>query len=165
MRGGKRMGRMEQLRSWWKARPGKAPAGEKRETVAVDVSQAARIAFWLGQEDIACAGYTRLCDCPEIQTAVHRIAELIGSMTVYLMTNTDKGDERIINELSRKIDIEPCANMTRMQWMTAVVSNLLLHGDGNSVVVPHTSGGLLTDLEPIAAARVQLQPAFRRRSW
>ena len=153
------MGRMEQLRSWWKARPGKAPAGEKRETVAVDVSQAARIAFWLGQGDIACAGYTRLCDCPEIQTAVHRIAELIGSMTVYLMTNTDKGDERIINELSRKIDIEPCANMTRMQWMTAVVSNLLLHGDGNSVVVPHTSGGLLTDLEPIAAARVQLQPA------
>ena len=117
------------------------------------------LAFWLGSGNIECAGYTRLCDCPEIQTAVLRIAELIGSMTVYLMANTDKGDERITNELSRKIDIEPCENMTRMEWMTAVVMNLLLHGDGNSVVVPHTEGGLLTDLEPIAAGRVTLQAA------
>lgn len=150
------MGRMEQLRSWWSERPGKKPAIEKRETA--DVSQAARIAFWLGQGDIACTGYTRLCDCPEIQTGVMRIAELIGSMTVYLMNNTDKGDERIINELSRKIDIEPCEHMTRMEWMTAVVMNLLLHGDGNSIVVPHTQAGLLGDLEPIAASRVSLTP-------
>ena len=150
------MGRMEQLRSWWSERPGKKPATEKRETA--DVSQAARIAFWLGQGDIACTGYTRLCDCPEIQTGVMRIAELIGSMTVYLMNNTDKGDERIINELSRKIDIEPCEHMTRMEWMTAVVMNLLLHGDGNSIVVPHTQAGLLGDLEPIAASRVSLTP-------
>lgn len=115
------------------------------------------LAFWLGSGDINCTGYTRLCDCPEIQTACLRIAELIGSMTVYLMANTDKGDERIVNELSRKIDIEPCANMTRMEWMTAVVMNLLLHGNGNSIVVPHTRDGLLTDLEPIAAKRVTLQ--------
>ena len=125
---------------------------EKRETISL--KNPGQIAFWLGSEAIECAGYTRLCDCPAIQTACLRIAELIGSMTIYLMNNTDKGDERIINELSRKIDIEPCANMTRMEWMVAVVMNLLLHGNGNSVVVPHTSGGILTDLEPIGAGRV-----------
>ena len=125
---------------------------EKRETISL--KNPGQIAFWLGSEAIECAGYTRLCDCPEIQTACLRIAELIGSMTIYLMNNTDKGDERIINELSRKIDIEPCANMTRMEWMVAVLMNLLLHGNGNSVVVPHTSGGILTDLEPIGAGRV-----------
>jgi len=157
------MGRMEQLRSWWNSRPrrgagtgnGVTGAGTTRDGIRLD--NPAQIAFWLGQDSIECAGYTRLSDCPEIQTAVLKIAELIGSMTVYLMNNTENGDERIINELSRKIDIEPCANMTRMEWMTAVVMNLLLHGDGNSVVVPHTSEGLLTDLEPISAGRVQFR--------
>ena len=150
------MGRMEQLRSWWNARPGKSSAGEQaREDIKLN--NTAQIALWLGMDTIECAGYTRLCDCPEIQTAVLRIAELIGSMTIYLMNNTENGDERIINELSRKIDIEPCENMTRSKWMTAVVMNMLLHGDGNSIVVPHTSGGILGDLEPITASRVKLQ--------
>ena len=133
-----------------------AKGAEKRETFSL--SNPGQIVFWLGSEAIECAGYRRLCDCPEIQTAVMRIAELIGSMTIYLMNNTENGDERIVNELSRKIDIEPCENMTRMEWMTAIVMTLLLHGDGNSVVVPHTSAGILTDLEPISAGRV----SFRR---
>jgi len=170
---GERFGR---LRSWWNGGAGAgtetglsaagahgAGAGtdarkvgtEKRGAFGLD---AGSIAFWLGQDSIDCAGYTRLSDNPEIMTAVLRIAELIGSMTVHLMANTDKGDERIVNELSRKIDIEPCENMTRMKWMTAIVMNMLLHGDGNSIVVPHTRSGILTDLEPISAQRVQLQP-------
>ena len=116
------------------------------------------LAFVLNDSDLCAAGYTRLCDIPEIQTACLRIAQLIGSMTIYLMANTDNGDERIQNELSRKIDIEPCGNMTRSQWMTSIVMTLLLHGDGNSVVVPHTREGILQSLEPIAASRVNLQP-------
>lgn len=116
------------------------------------------VGFVLRDGDLNCGGYTRLSDCPEIQTACLRIAELIGSMTIYLMNNTDKGDERIINELSRKIDIEPCGTMTRSQWMTAIVMNLLLYGRGNSVVMPHTEAGLLQDLEPISAGRVSFSP-------
>lgn len=116
------------------------------------------LAFVLNDSDLCASGYTRLCDIPEIQTACLRIAQLIGSMTIYLMANTDKGDERIQNELSRKIDIEPCGNMTRSQWMTSIVMTLLLHGDGNSIVVPHTREGILQSLEPIAASRVNLQP-------
>lgn len=137
-----------------RGRSGGDVSAEKRE----NLNTAPGIALWLGQDDIKCAGYTRLCDNPEIMTAVLRIAELIGSMTIYLMSNTDNGDVRIVNELSRKIDIEPCANMTRMEWMTAIVTNLLLYGNGNSIVVPHTSGGILTDMEPISASRVSLTP-------
>lgn len=128
---------------------GRSP-GEKR-------SQGGSVGFVLRDEDLCCAGYTRLSDCPEIQTACLRIAELIGSMTIYLMSNTDQGDERIINELSRKIDIEPCGTMTRSQWMTAIVMNLLLYGRGNSVVVPHTKQGILESMEPISADRVSFE--------
>lgn len=116
------------------------------------------IALWLNDGDICCAGYTRLRDCPEIQTACLRIAELIGSMTIYLMSNTADGDIRIQNELSRLIDITPNRNMTRSQWMTAIVMNLLLYGDGNSIVVPHTYEGILRSLEPITASRVSFNP-------
>ena len=155
------MGRLDRLRGWFGGSSenvnfAEAFAGgrqEKRDSI--DLKTMSGVALWLG-EDIKCAGYTRLCDNPEIMTACLRIAELIGSMTIHLMSNTDNGDVRIINELSRKIDIEPCTNMTRMEWMTAVVLNLLLYGNGNSIVVPHTSGGVLTDLEPISAQRVQL---------
>ena len=100
------------------------------------------------------SGYTSLDQNPEIMTGVKKIAELIGSMTIHLMTNSEKGDKRLINELSRKIDIDPMPTMTRMHWMQIIVMNLLLYGSGNSVVLPHTKNGLLEYLEPIAAHRV-----------
>ena len=123
-----------------------------------DATPANGVALWLRDGDICAAGYTRLSDCPEIVTACLRIAELIGSMTIYLMSNTDQGDVRIVNELSRTIDITPNGNMTRSQWMTAIVMNLLLYGSGNSIVVPHTYEGMLRSMEPISASRVTLQP-------
>lgn len=127
---------------------------QKRE----DLTARDNLALWLKSDDICCAGYTRLSDCPEIQTACLRIAELIGSMTIYLMANTEKGDERIINELSRRIDIAPNGTMTRSHWMTANVMNMLLYGQGNAICVPHTYEGNLQSLEPISASRVQFQP-------
>lgn len=115
------------------------------------------IALWMNDGEICCPGYTRLSDNPEIMTGCLRIAELIGSMTIYLMSNTDDGDVRIVNELSRMIDITPNGTMTRMQWMSAIVMNLLLHGNGNSIVVPHTYEGILRSMEPISANRVSFQ--------
>lgn len=126
----------------------------KRKAQRRDDSSA--FALWLSDSELCVPGYTRLSDNPEIQTACLRIAELIGGMTIYLMSNTEQGDIRIVNELSKLIDITPCGTMTRMQWMTGIVMNLLIHG--NSVVVPHTGGGILHTLEPISSGRVSFQP-------
>ena len=118
--------------------------------------RSARIGLVLGGEGdgIKCPGYTSLDHCPEVMTAVRRIAELIGSMTIHLMANTEQGDIRITNELSRMIDITPMPNMTRSTWVQSFVKTMLLEGLGNSVVLPKTTEGYLRKLEPIAAQRV-----------
>ena len=109
-------------------------------------------------EDICVPGYTRLSDNPEIQTACLRIAELIGSMTIYLMRSTPEGDERVKNELSRILDITPEVGMNRSQWLIVNVMNMLLYGNGNGICVPHTYNGYLRSMEPITADRVSLVP-------
>lgn len=125
---------------------------QKRE---ININNKSQVAFLLDECDrISISGYTSLDQNPEIITACRTIAELIGSMTIHLMANTDKGDIRVINELSRAIDINPTSTMTRSHWMEAIVMNLLLHGEGNSIVWPHTWDGKLRSLEPISASRV-----------
>lgn len=117
--------------------------------------------FFLTSSDafdtLCVSGYTSLDRNPEIITACRQIAELISSMTIYLMANTDNGDQRIINELSRTVDIYPSPYMTRKTWMDGIVMNMLLYGKGNSVVRPHTSNGFLEELEPIPAGRVSFR--------
>lgn len=117
-----------------------------------------QVAFVVSDGDICVPGYTSLDRNPEILTACRRIAELIGSMTIHLMANTERGDVRVINELSRVIDIDPMPTMTRSLWMQSIVMTMLLYGRGNAIVVPHTHLGYLESLEPIAASRVQLLP-------
>lgn len=110
------------------------------------------------EEGIKCPGYTSLDQCPEVMTAVSRIAEIIGSLTIHLMSNTANGDQRIVNELSRMVDITPAPHLNRSQWMQSIVTTLLLDGRGNSIVLPHTHNGYLESLEPIAAHRVSFEP-------
>lgn len=105
-------------------------------------------------DDLLCSGYTTLDKNPEIVTACRMIATLIASMTIHLMANSEKGDQRITNELSRKIDINPNRYMTRSVWMESIVMNMLLYGRGNSVVLPTTEDGLLGDMYPIDPGRV-----------
>lgn len=107
-----------------------------------------------GFETLCCSGYTSLAKNPEVLTACRKIANIVSSMTLYLMSNGKNGDKRIVNELSKAVDICPNSYMTRKTFMDAIVMNLLLHGRGNSIVLPHTHGGLLASLEPIAASRV-----------
>ena len=129
----------------------------QRDSTQEAPKTASQVALWL-TDDLTCSGYTRLSDNPEIQTACLRIAELIGTMTIYLMENTEEGDKRVRNQLSRMVDITPNGNMTRSHWMTTNVMNMLLYGHGNGICVPHTYEGILRSLEPISASRVNLLP-------
>lgn len=135
---------------------------KRRKNVRNDNNTAspAQIAWFIGDQDSAICidGYTSLDKNPEIMTACRTIAELIGSITIHLMANTEGGDVRVINELSRAIDIDPMPTMTRSHWMESIVMNLLLYGEGNSIVWPHTWDGLLRSLEPIASERVTFMP-------
>ena len=126
----------------------------------LESTQKRSIGYVLGTDfdNLCCGEYVSLDKNPEIMTACKKIAELIGSMTIYLMENTSKGDVRIVNELSRKIDIDPIQTMTRSHWMQSIVMNMLLYGEGNSIVVPHTYGGIIQSLEPIAPFRVSFMP-------
>ena len=108
--------------------------------------------------DICCPGYTSLDKCPEIVAGIYAIAKLLGSITIYLMSNSEKGDVRIVNELSRTLDIDPMPNMTRKTWMESIVMNLLLYGNGNSIAYPRTRNGYLQYIEPISPSRVSLNP-------
>ena len=120
------------------------------------------VVSWLCSSDaydiLTCKGYTSLSQNPEIITAVDKIAKLIGSMTLYLMENRDDGDVRIRNELSRKIDIEPCSSMTRSTFIQWIVRTLYLEGNGNAVVLPVFRRGYLQDLRPQPANTVSLNP-------
>ena len=142
----------------------KKKKNQKRETVITDeqenkLRQSGVLQFLVGGSDGICpAGYTRLDQIPAIVAGYHRIAELAASLTIHLMENTAEGDVRIQNELSRKIDIDPTKHMTRTTWMEYVLMNLFLYGRGNSIVRVKTRAGILQDLQPIPAERVQLIP-------
>lgn len=110
-------------------------------------------------DTLCCQGYTKLSNNPEIISAVNKICNLVSSMTIHLMENTEGGDKRVRNELSKKIDINPNSFMTRKTFVSALVRGLLLEGDGNAVVFPETQSGYLKDLHLIYPGRFSFIPS------
>lgn len=100
--------------------------------------------------------YVPLARNPDVMMAVNRIADMVSNMTIHLMENTERGDVRVRDGLARKIDINPCEHMTRKTWLFKIVRDLLLYGDGNSVL--HVEYDLVSDfilnLRPFPMAEV-----------
>ncbi len=106
--------------------------------------------------DLAFAGgYVPLYSCPEVAMCVDAIADLVSNMTLRLMHNTDAGDVRVINGLSRAIDIMPNAYQNRKAFVYNIVSTLLTVGNGNCVVLPKfDADGNLLSLMPARPSSV-----------
>ena len=100
-------------------------------------------------------GYVPLYSCPEVAMCVDAIADLVSNMTLRLMRNTDTGDVRVVNGLSRAIDIVPNAYQNRKAFVYNIVSTLLTVGNGNCVVMPKfDADGNLLSLMPARPSSV-----------
>lgn len=136
---------------------------EKRKQSAPRAEPArTRSVIWLTDKDhydtLECQGYTSLAHNPEIAAAVDTIASLVGAMTIHLMRNTEDGDVRVINELSRVVDINPNRLMTRSNLIRWIVRTMYLEGAGNAVVYPRTDAGFLRELKPVPPAYCSFIP-------
>lgn len=99
-------------------------------------------------------GYTKLSENPEIVSAVNYIADQMSIMTIRLMENAKDGDKRIKNELSRKIDIDPCKYITRQVWIKKIIRDILING--NSVHIPYFAGTHLEEIQPLPISNISL---------
>ena len=106
------------------------------------------VAVWLTGDTpssvLVPTGYKPVTKNEEIKKCIHKIADLVSSMTIFLMENSADGDIRLKNELSKKIDVNPNKFMTRKQFIYKIVSDMIVHG--NSVVYPKSINGLLDNL-------------------
>lgn len=105
----------------------------------------------------ACGGsYTSLDKRPEIITAIESIGNLVSNMTIKQWENTNKGDRRVKDGLSRLVDIEPYKNMNRITWVKWLVTNLILYGEAFALPVMSRDGYLIEGLQPIDYNRVSI---------
>ena len=106
------------------------------------------VALWLQGEDaknvLLPTGYLPITKNDEVKKCIHKIADLVSSMTIMLMENGDDGDVRLKNELSKKIDVYPNQYMIRKNFIYKIVADMI--STGNSVVMPKTESGLIDNL-------------------
>lgn len=107
------------------------------------------------QDTLRVPGYTRLIDSPDVQAAIGGLADIVSNATIQLMRNTEDGDVRVRNALSRFIDISPWEHGTRKDLIAWIVLSMMSNACGSAFLLPHTSGGLLTELEPMPDAIAQ----------
>ena len=134
-----------------RSRYGRDAPAKVREGNAGAVFALADPAHW---EILVADGYRPVVQCPEVQICINVYASLIAIMTLRLMRNTDKGDVREKNQLSRLLDIAPNKYMTHMDFFYVIVRALL--ENGNQVTVPTYHDGFLSQMIPLRPAEVSL---------
>lgn len=78
-------------------------------------------------------GYTRLADHPDVTACISRITGPVSAATIYQMENTESGDKRVRDELSRMVDIDPCPGLgTRTLLIDWILTTMLTDGDGEA---------------------------------
>jgi HK97 family phage portal protein len=106
------------------------------------------VAVWLSGADakeiLLPAGFMPVTKNEEVKKCIHKIADLVSSMTIMLMENGEDGDRRLKNELSKKIDVYPNNYMIRKNFIYKIVVDMI--STGNSVVYPVVKDGLLDNL-------------------
>jgi HK97 family phage portal protein len=90
------------------------------------------------------AGFIPVSKNEEVKKCIHKIADLVSSMTIMLMENGEDGDKRLKNELSKKIDVYPNNYMVRKNFIYKIVVDMI--SNGNSVVYPVLKEGILDNL-------------------
>lgn len=120
------------------------------------------VALWLNGDEAANIllpnGYMPITKNEEVKKCIHKIADLVSSMTIMLMENSNDGDIRLKNELSKKIDVYPNNFMTRKNFIYKIVADMLTHG--NAVVMPSEAEGLLENLLIWDISRVTFRGDF-----
>ena len=110
--------------------------------------QTTPVALWLNGEEakniLLPSGYIPITKNDEVKKCIHKIADLVSSMTIMLMENSLDGDIRLKNELSKKIDVYPNNFMVRKNFIYKIVADMI--STGNSVVMPNVQNGLLDNL-------------------
>ena len=114
--------------------------------------------MFLTESEFVSRGYRRLSDSPEVHAAVDMIAQEIARMPIHLIEDSEKGNKRIENELSKKIDIYPNKLTNRFDFMYNIVRNMYLEGKGNMVVYPEFNRqGYIENLIPFDMSKVVFQ--------
>lgn len=104
---------------------------------------------------LCCDGYQPLTKCPEVQMCIGAYAEAVANMTLHLMVNTERGDVRIRDGLSRQLDIAPNRNMTHQTFFENIVRVMMT--EGNQVTLPVYEGEFLRDLIPVKPSALSFQ--------
>lgn len=107
-------------------------------------------------EKIFPEGYTPLAQNEQVQKCVFIISNLVSSMTLHLMQNSENGDIRVKNNLSKKMDIYPYSMTSRKTFIHKIVKDMCI--GGNSYVLPDiNTDGFINDLIPLPRAQCFLR--------